>query len=342
MGGADHFLPARRGAPLRAARREGQVHGARHIARIYTNSAWRAWRRGHYRRALALLERAGGRGSVLFGVVGGTVGGIERREPVAVLAGWGILSRATARVTDLALHCGQVLDEVGPFAAFGAPDDAACARASAAAERRRGAHGPGGAWTRATHPHPVRGRCCAGLGVFTPPRGAARRPSRPRGAPHPDTFPPWFPSGPDRSRFVRPRASRIHRLVRSLCLKAATPFPPQKAGGREPSVRQGADGTWTHCWNEGWHKDAMAPACGPPGSGRRPGRRKPRPPRAPRLSFPQGLPPHPGVWRAMPPPPHAPPRRPPRLPASAGRGRTGAARRRIPGPARRPGPESGG
>jgi hypothetical protein len=144
---ADHFFQRAVAHLYGLHGAEGQVHGARHIARIYTELGLARMAARHYRRALALLERAGGRGSVLFGVVAAQLEELNGANLSQVLAGLGILSPGNGPVTDLELHCGQVLDEVRAIAAFGAPDDAACARAAQRLNAAGVPTGRGGAWT---------------------------------------------------------------------------------------------------------------------------------------------------------------------------------------------------
>ncbi len=144
---ADHFF--QRAVELVYGLRgtEGRVHGARHIARIYAELGLARMAARHYRRALALLERAGAGGSVLFGVVAARLEELNGANLSRVLAGLGILSPGNGPVTALELHSGQVLDEVRAIAARGEPDDEACARAARRLNAAEVPTGRGGAWT---------------------------------------------------------------------------------------------------------------------------------------------------------------------------------------------------
>lgn len=126
---------------------EGRVQGARHIARIYTELGLARMAARHYRRALAMLERAGARGSVLFAAITARLEELNGANLSQALAGLGILSPGNGPVTLLELHAAAVLDEVRALAARGAPDEQVCARAARRLNTAEVPTGKGGAWT---------------------------------------------------------------------------------------------------------------------------------------------------------------------------------------------------
>lgn len=144
---ADHFFQRAVSRAYELKGLEGRVHCARHVARIYKDQGLARMAGRHYRRALAMLSRAGEQRSGLYAHIVSRLEELNRANLNKALGGVGILSPGNGPVTELERNAPLVLEVVRGLTSEGRPSDEDCRKAACRLNDDEVPTGKGGAWT---------------------------------------------------------------------------------------------------------------------------------------------------------------------------------------------------